>query len=197
LKQVDADALFREINEVFKKYGVDRGVGFVPDRLDISLERRGMEGFSLAYTERFTYLPQDVMEFSLENAVQLLVRMGVPQDRITRLGDGVRVELSGDAGIIQFPVLEMLIQDRNTPVDLKPVCSSLERSMRALSALFDFAWEYGEETRERWSSSVQRLSEIIEQNPGLQEEIEEIMRRHTGGDAGEPRSPGRSNEEII
>jgi hypothetical protein len=197
LKQVDADALFREINEVFKKYGFDRGIGFVPDRLEINLARHSADGFSLAYTERFTYLPREVMELSLENAVQLLVRMGVPQERITRMGDGVRVELSGDAGIIQFPVLEMLIQDRNAAADLRPVFSSLDRSMRALSAMFDFAWEYGEETRERWSSSVQRLSEIIEKNPGLQGEIEEIMRRHTGGDAGEPRSQGRSSEEII
>jgi len=181
LKQVDADALFREINEVFKKYGVDRGIGFVPDRLEISLARHGANGFSLAYTERFTYLPKEVMDLSLENAVQLLVRMGVPQERITRIGDGVRVELSGPAAIIQFPVLEMLLQDRNTPVDLELVCSSLDRSMRAMSAMFDFAWEYGEETRERWSSSVQRLSEIIAKNPGLQEEIEEIMKRHTGG----------------
>jgi hypothetical protein len=69
--------------------------------------------------------------------------------------------------------------------------------MRALLTLFDFAWEYGEETREKWSSSVQRLSAIIEQNPGLQNEIEEIMKRHVGGDSGEPSSPGRSSEEII
>ncbi len=39
--KLDADAMLRDLNAVFRKYGVERGVGFVPDVLEIRTERRG------------------------------------------------------------------------------------------------------------------------------------------------------------
>ncbi len=46
---VDASSLFREINDVFKRYGVGKGVGFVPDRLEMTMDRAASGACTLIY----------------------------------------------------------------------------------------------------------------------------------------------------
>jgi len=179
--QVDAGAIFREINEVFKRYGVGKGVGFVPDRLEVSLDRDVSGLCTLVYREFFTYLPADVMEVAMGNAVEFLSSLGVPRDRINRLDGGVEVRLQGDARVVYFPILEMLIQDRDISANVDSACDSLKGSVHSLLELFDFTWAWDEESSRRWRSSVEKLNEIIEANPGMQREIEDLVKRHTGG----------------
>ena len=177
--QVDAGAIFREINEVFKKYGVEKGVGFVPDRLDISLERGATGLCTLVYREFFTYLPPDVMEVAMGNAVEFLGGLGVPRERIKKLDRGVEVTLEGDARIAYFPMLEMLIQDRGVAGNVDAALDSLKGSIRSLMDLFNFTWGWDKESEAMWRSNVTRLNEVIETNPGMQREIEEIVKRHS------------------
>ncbi|MBD3171202.1 hypothetical protein GF326_01895 [Candidatus Bathyarchaeota archaeon] len=51
---MDFKELFKEINEVLKEYGISKGIGFVPDELEIQLTR-GDKLYKLEYVERFTY----------------------------------------------------------------------------------------------------------------------------------------------
>ena len=179
--RVDAGSLFREINEVFKRYGVGRGVGFVPDKLEVKLERSDSGTCSLVYREFFTYLPPEVMEVAMGNAVEFLSGMGVPRERIKSLDSGVEVTIEGDARIAYFPILEMLIQDRGIAKNLDLALDSMKTSIRSLTELFDFAWAWDSASEEMWRSNVAKLNEIIEKNPGMQEEIEAIVKRHSGG----------------
>jgi hypothetical protein len=177
--RVDTESLFREINEVFKRYGVVKGMGFVPDRLEISFERATSNVCALIYREFFTYLPTDVMALATSNAVNFLSNLGVPKEKITTLEKGVEVRLEGDARITYFPILEMLIQDRNIFSNLDSVIDSLKGSIGSLMGLFDFSWGWDTKAEERWSSSLAKIDEIIESNPGMQSEIEEIVKRHS------------------
>ena len=179
--RVDTGSLFREINEVFKRYGVGRGVGFVPDRLEVKLERAPSGTYSLVYREFFTYLPSDVMELAMGNAVEFLFGMGVPKEKIKPLESGVEVTLEGDARIAYFPILEMLIQDREITRNLDPALDSMKASKRRHTELFDFSWAWDTTSEEMWRSNVAKLNEIIEENPGMQAEIEMIVKRHSGG----------------
>jgi len=179
--RVDADALFREINEVFKRYGVEKGVGFVPDRLEITFERATSNVCALVYKEFFTYLPPDVIEVATSNAVDFLSNLGVPREKIILLEQGVEVRLEGDARIAYFPILEMLIQDRDISRNLDPVIDSFKGSIRSLLGLFDFSWGWDDVTEKRWRSSLAKLDEIIEANPGMHSEIDEIVKRHIAG----------------
>jgi len=184
--RLDAGFLFKEINDVFKKYGVGKGVGFVPDRLEVKLERAPSGSFSLVYREFFGYLPPEVMEIATGNAVEFLSGMGVPRERIRSLDAGVEVTIAGDARIAYFPILEMLIQDREVARNLEIAFDSMKGSIRSLMELFDFAWEWDSTSENMWRSNVAKLNEIIEENPGMQKEIEEIVKRHSasvGGDA--------------
>jgi hypothetical protein len=182
--RMDAGSLFKEINEIFKRYGVGRGVGFVPDRLEVKLERASSGSCSLVYREFFTYLPPEVMEVATGNAVEFLSGMGVPRERIKLLDAGVEVTIEGDAKIAYFPILEMLIQDREIAKNLDSVFDSMKGSIRSLMELFDFAWGWDPTSEEMWRSNVAKLNEIIEENPGMQAEIEEIVKRHSAGGGG-------------
>jgi hypothetical protein len=179
--RVDAGLLFREINEVFKRYGVGRGVGFVPDRLEVKLERAPSGTCSLVYREFFTYLPPEVMELAMGNAVEFLSGMGIPKEKIRPLDAGVEVIIEGDARIAYFPILEMLIQDREIARNLDPALDSMKASIHSLTELFDFAWAWDAASEEMWRSNVAKLNEIIKENPGMQAEIEAIVKRHSGG----------------
>lgn len=173
--------MFGEINAVFKKYGVGRGVGFVPDRLEIKMDRDSSGACTLVYREFFTYLPPDVMELAMGNAVEFLAGLGVPPERIKRLEGGVEVTLEGDAKIAYFPILEMLIQDRGIGKNLDPALAGLKSSISSLGELFDFAYGWDTASEELWRNNIERLSAIIEENPGMQGEIEEIVKRHSNG----------------
>ena len=179
--RVDAGSLFKEINEVFKNYGVGRGVGFVPDKLEVKLERSASGTCSLVYREFFTYLPPEVMEVAMSNAVEFLSGMGVPRERIKSLESGVEVTIEGNARIAYFPILEMLIQDREIAKNINQALESMKESIRSLTELFDFAWSWDKASEEMWRSNIAKLNEIIEENPGMQAEIEAIVKRHSGG----------------
>ncbi len=178
---VDTGALYGEINSIFKKYGLGKGLGFVPDRLEITLERARSGSIILVYREFFTYLPAEVMEVAVGNSVDFLSGMGVPREKVKRLDSGVEVRLEGDARIIYFPILEILIQDREIASRIDGACGSMRESLTGLTGLFDFAYAWDSEAEARWRSGVAKLSEVIAGNPEMQREIEELVRKRTGG----------------
>ncbi len=179
--QMDAGSLFKEINAVFKKYGIGRGVGFVPDRLEVKLERTTSGACSLVYREFFTYLPPEVMELAMSNAVEFISGMGIPRDRIVSLDSGVEVTIEGGARIAYFPILEMFIQDQDITKNLDPALDSMKASIRSLTELFDFAWAWDSTSENMWRSNVAKLNEIIGDNPEMQTEIEAIIKKHSSG----------------
>jgi hypothetical protein len=174
-----ASILLREINDVFKRYGISKGVGFVPDRLEIKLERAPSGVYFLVYREFFTYLPPEVMEVAMGNAVEFLSGMGISRDKIKSLNAGVEVTVEGDARVVYFPILEMLIQDRGIAASLDSVFESMKGSIQSLMELFDFAWAWNPASEHMWRGNVTKLNQIIEENPNMQLEIEEIVRRHS------------------
>ena len=46
--------------------------------------------------------------------------------------------------------------------------------------LFDFAWGWDSVSEAMWRSNIEKLDEVIKANPGMQAEIEEIVKKHTG-----------------
>jgi hypothetical protein len=75
----------------------------------------------------------------------------------------------------------MLIQDCDIARNLDPALDSMKVSIRSLTELFDFAWAWDVASEKMWRSNVAKLNEIIEENPGMQAEIETIVKRHSGG----------------
>jgi len=114
------------------------------------------------------------------NAVEFLSSVGIPRDRINRIGGGVEVRLQGDARIAYFPILEMLIQNRDISTNIDSVCDPLKVSIYSLLELFDLTWGWDEASSQSWRNSVKKLNEIIEANPGMQREIEDLVKKYIG-----------------
>lgn len=174
---MDFEELLKEINEVFRRYDISRGIGFVPDDLEIHLTRE-REAYKLEYTEKFTYLPSEIRDTATDNAIRLLVNMGVPESGIERLDDGVKVVMRGQHRVVLFPILEMLIQNPNIKEELPEMLEEIRTAIESLTKLLEFQWKYDDETKEEIKGSINDLAEIIEENPEIQREVEEIVKRH-------------------
>jgi hypothetical protein len=171
------DELIKKIQSVFRKYGASKGIGFVPDRLEIKLERD--DGFfTLNYGEYFSYLPVELRELAIENAIEVIKNMGVRDEGIEREGDGVRVKMSGDARLITFPLMELMIQNPDVEEDLSNVCDQMKNSINSLMEVMDFHWNYDEEVEEKMNNKLEKINEIIKNSPELEEEIQNIIEKH-------------------
>ena len=62
-----------EIRAVRDKYGLPKGIVFVPDKLEISLKRNSYDSFHLSYKERFEYLPNEILDIVVPISINLLV----------------------------------------------------------------------------------------------------------------------------
>lgn len=175
---MDFTVLFKEINEVLHEYGIKKGIGFVPDDLEINLSRKNGV-YELRYVERFTYLPDEIRTAAIDNAVHLLRNMGVKEQGIDILENGVKVTITGDHRILQFPILELLIQNPNIENTLPEQLDEISKTIESLTKSLAFHWTIDEETNTEIENSITDIAEILEENPDIQRKVEEIMKKHT------------------
>jgi len=175
-KPVDIKGMFREMEEINRKYGVPKTMGFVPDRLEIVLQRRVNE-FDLTYTEFFNYLPDDVLETAKDNVVQLIQQLGIPQ-RIIELERGVRVQISGDSRVMLFPMTELLVQNRNIGSDLEHILTSLRVNVQTWLDFSDFHWDWENETENKYKDFIATLEKILEEHPSYASEIQAVIEKY-------------------
>jgi hypothetical protein len=178
-KKINAVSLFNEINQVFKKYGLPRGIGFVPNKININFERKNESLFSLIYEEYFTYLPDELLDDSRENAIDFLKKFGVPSDSIIKFDKGVQVKLEGDVHIIDFPILELIIQNKNFINDMSSLCDEVKSSLTKLTELFELTYDIKSEDHLTLVNYLGHVRKILEDNPEIQLEIEEIVKKYT------------------
>ena len=120
-KSFDLESMFREIELIYKKCNMPKTMGFVPDKLEIILERKETDRFDLTYNEFFNYLPNDIRNIAIEQAMQLLRQIGFSMEKMSRIGNGVKVQISGDFQILHFPIIEILIQSKDKETETKSI----------------------------------------------------------------------------
>ncbi|MBD3173362.1 hypothetical protein GF326_12935 [Candidatus Bathyarchaeota archaeon] len=175
---MDFKILFKEINEVLHEYGITKGIGFVPDDLEIHLSRKN-KVYQLRYIERFTYLPDEIRTAAIDNAVHLLRNMGVQEQGIETLENGVKVTITGDHRVLQFPILELLIQNPNIEETLPRQLEEINNRIESLTKSLAFHWAINEKTHTEIQNSITDIAEILKENPDIQRKVEEIMKKHT------------------
>lgn len=175
---MDFKTLFKEINQVLHEYGIKKGIGFVPDQLDINLTRKN-GAYQLRYVEKFTYLPDEIRTAAIDNAVTLLHNMGIQEQSIETHETGVKVTITGDHRILQFPILELLIQNPNIEDTLPQQLDEINKTVESLTKSLAFHWSIDEETHTEIENSITDIAEILEENPDIQRKIQEIMKKHT------------------
>ncbi|MBM3291657.1 hypothetical protein FJY84_03160 [Candidatus Bathyarchaeota archaeon] len=177
--KIDTASLFNEISQVFKKHGLPKVVGFVPNKINISLERKGDSNFNLLYQEFFTYLPNELFEASRENAINLLKNFGIKNEKITKIDNGVQVVIEGDSHILSFPIIELMLQDKTILKKTTPFYKEIKSSLNKLSELFELTYDVQSTQHVQLENYLENVNKILDDNPEIQIEIEEIINKYT------------------
>jgi hypothetical protein len=170
----DLDRMVHEIAQVQQKYGVPKGMGFIPDRLEIVLEREGVDQFDLTYSESFLYLPQDVLSTVKEITMQLLQQMGVPPDQILHTERGVTARMKGDVEVTLGPVIELLLQNRAVHTRLNAIFAAITTTIRVFSQLLEFQWEWNDTIRRQFEAYMGAMRD----HPTFSTEVAAIIKRY-------------------
>ena len=169
-----------EIRAVRDKYGLPKGVIFVPDRIEISLKRNSYDRLHLSYKEYFDYLPDEILNFAIPNVIAMLVQTGIPREQIERIAtNGVRMELDGTSLLIISAILsELSLQKRFTEEEIVQslkVILALRKTLTDFSEL-EFVWN--SEISQRFLKNLEQMRKISLENPTLSSEMENIMKKY-------------------
>ncbi len=179
IKPIDLEGMFKEIEMIRKKYGIPKGVLFVPNKLEIVLERKEIDKFDLTYTEFFNYLPDHVLKIAKENSIQLLQQMGLPLKKIIQMNNGVKVEMSGDFRIAVWPIIEILFQNKDNKTVIKTIFESINKIYQTLTQNAGFHWDWNNETESKYNNFLTTLIKIMQEHPSISDEMEAVISKYT------------------
>ena len=175
----DLEAMFREIEMIYKKYGMPKGMGFVPDKLEIVLERKEIDNFDLTYSEFFNYLPYHALNMAIGNVIHFMRQMGFPLEKIVRMENGVKVQISGDFRVAFFPIIEIISQYKDNETDIEAIFDSISKTRQLFTRLLDFHWDWNDETESKFNNLVKILYELMREHPSISEELEAVIKKYT------------------
>ncbi len=174
-KTIDVDGILKEIELIYEKHNVPKMMGFVPDKLEIVLERKEKDTFNLMYSESFNYLPNHVLELARKNAMKLIQQMGVSPEKMFLTENGVMLQMSGNSRLTLFLILELLLQNKSNESDMKLKLGMIIKMYELFSRLLDFNWNWNDETENKFGI----LNKIMQENPAVSEEINAIVEKYS------------------
>ena len=178
-KSIDLEGMFKELELIKEKYGIPRGMLFVPDKIKITLERKEINKFEITYSEFFNYLPHYILKDAIEWIIPLIQQMGISPENITRIENGIKVQISGDFGVVLFPIGELFIQNKNIESEIKSHLDHIYKSINAFYDFYNLNWDFDEKIEEKWNNLIMTLYNIIQNNPSVASEMDAIIKKYT------------------
>jgi len=179
VRSIDLKGMFKEIEMIQKKYGVPKGMGFIPDKLEIVLERREIDKFDLTYSEFFNYLPHHALKMAIENVIQLIQMMGFPSEKIIQMENGVKVQISGDSRVTLFPIMEILLQNKGKESEIRSNLDLISETYQIFANLLDFQWNWSDETESKFNNFLMIWNKVVQEYPSITSEIEAVIKKYT------------------
>ena len=184
-KPVNVLTMLAELMVVRRKFNLPKGLLFVPDKLEISVERVGYDSFNLDYKEFFNYLPSRILHVVIPISVNMLLQVGLPPEAITRIGDnGVSIKVSN----VKFPTMlsmilsELLIQKRLEPDEMESIFNSVKTNRKAFTEMSELQYECNSSIEMRLWNVLETTQQIIQEKPEVAEELESVVKKHTQSD---------------
>jgi hypothetical protein len=178
LEHIDLESMFKEIDAIRRKYNVPKGMGFVPDKLEIVLERKEIGKFDLTYSEFFDYLPSHFRSIAIEGAIQFMQQVGFPVEKIVRMEKGVKVQISGNFQVATFPMVEILLQNKGHESEIRLKLDEIGKAYQIFSDLLYFNWDWNDDTKSKFNELCATLDRIMQEHPSVTEEIEAVIRKY-------------------
>jgi hypothetical protein len=179
-KVTDLEKMFEEMRDLCKRYNVPRGMLFVPDKIEIRVQRLGEDKFSLVYQESFDYLPSNILDLVVPLTIGALVRIGFESGCIRRTDrNGIRVESTGSLLDIAGGIFsEVLIQRKLEEGEVSSLFDDIAKTRRAFADLYELEFKWDEEVERRYNDNLQNLARITEEHPSIQAELEAISNKY-------------------
>ena len=170
------------IHALYQKHQLPKMLGFVPDRLEITVTRHPDQQFTLHYTERFLYLPDGALDTARDNALQLLHQLQIPIETLQPVDKGVQLRLTSDARLIWHLILELLMQLRQPAATLRPQLDTLFQQYQLFRALLDTQWHWDDTVAQSFAHIATTLETLTQDHPTFYEELMTILKHavHTG-----------------
>lgn len=175
-KPDDIESMFEELLLIYKKYGISKSIGFLPDKIEFILEREGIDKFELTYSEFFNYLPEHLRELAIEMTIEFLNYLY--KEGIIRIKNGVKIILKGNFSIILSLIAELLMQNINIESEFDEIFNSIKKYLQTFSNFCDFQREYNLEIDKKIENKIKELEKIIQENPSIESEVKTILAKY-------------------
>ena len=173
----DIENVFEELETLYQKYDLPKMHLFLPNKLEINLERKGINEFNLVYREFFDYLPDTIQKIAIEITIQIL-KMIYKGINITRIENGIMIQMSGDYQVAYSPIIEILFQNKYYETNIKSHYDEINKHMQIYSRFFILNWECNKEAEQELYKYLEKIRTIFEKNPSIQSEIENIFKKY-------------------
>jgi hypothetical protein len=167
------------IHALYEKYDLPKMLGFVPDRLEITVTRHPDQQFTLRYTERFLYLPDYALETARDNAIQLLHQLHVPIETLQPVDKGVQLQLTSDARLIWHLILELLMQLHQPAATVRAQLDTFYQQYHLFRALLDTQWHWDDTIAQTYAHVTTTLDTVMQEHPTFYEELMTILKNAT------------------
>lgn len=182
MKPIDIEGMFNELKSVREKYKLTNSILFIPDKLEIAVQRTSYDNFELVYKEFFTYLPEKALNVVIPNSINMLTQIGIPRESITQINsNGVKLELSGNLIKIMAVILsELMIQKRmKEEEEISKVFKVVQKVTKLLSNLSEFEYKWNEEIAKRYFDILDKLFKVVQEHPSVVREMQAIVDKYT------------------
>jgi hypothetical protein len=179
VQPIDLEAMFNEIKTIREKYNIPKGMAFLPDKIEIILEREGTNNFNLTYSESFNYLPEHVLNVARESTIQFIQLMGLHLKKIIQTEKGVKLQVSGDFSVASSPIIEILLQSETNEQMIKDVFERICKIYQMFNQLFKFYRHWDADTEIEFNNWIMALNRIKQEYPSFFSEVEEVVKKYT------------------
>lgn len=169
--------MLQDIQQLYHKYNLPKMIGFVPDRLEITVTRHQSNQFTLDYTERFTYLPDHALDTARENVIQLMQQNRVPIEEIQPVESGVRLQITSDAQVILHLILELLMQLESAETPIKSQLNTIYHRYQLFRTLLDIYWHWNTEVERTFAQRATALNAVMEEHPTFIDELMALLQK--------------------
>ena len=143
------------------------------------MERKETDKFTLTYSEFFNYLPPHALNMAIDAVIQLIQQMGWAPDKIVRMENGIRVQVSDDFSVATFPFIEILLQNKYiNEAEIKRIFESITNIYQIFSDLMNFYWEWNYETESQFNDFFAILYKVMQEHPSAVSEIQAVVEKY-------------------
>ena len=176
---IDLESMLKELETIYKKYGIPKGMGFVPDKLEIIVERKEIDKFDVTYSEFFNYLPSHALNMARENVIALMRQMGFSPEKIIQIENGVKIQISDDFRIARWLIGEIILQNKDFETSIRETFDSVSKGLQVFTKFLDLNWGWNDETESKLKDFITCTKEVMREHPSISTEIEAVIKKYT------------------